>query len=121
MSTVLVLGGPDGGGTVKVLLNAGVEVLEAERAVDGLELARDRRPDLLIVAGGIAGIEGDEFTLAMRSDPVIRETPVVFCGPRQVERELWLLSSICGVSRVLIEPYAPDELLRLIGGLLSPR
>lgn len=51
MSSVLVLGGPDGGGMAKVLRNARVEVLEAERGVDALELARDRRPDLLIVAG----------------------------------------------------------------------
>jgi CheY-like chemotaxis protein len=62
-------------------------------------------------------MDGDEFALALRSDPVIRDTPVVFCGEARRERELWRLASACGTSHVLIKPCAPEDVLHVIGEL----
>jgi CheY-like chemotaxis protein len=65
------------------------------------------------------GMDGDEFTLALRTDPAIRGTPVVLCGESRDERELWRLASACGAARVLIKPCARDELMRAVEELLS--
>jgi CheY-like chemotaxis protein len=101
------------------LRKAGIEVLEAAGLDEALDLARDRTPDLLIVvATDLSEMAADEFTLALRTDPVIRNTRVVFLGEARDERELWRLASACGSSHVLIRPFAPDDVLRAIGKLL---
>jgi CheY-like chemotaxis protein len=122
MSSVLVLDGTLAGRALmaNVLRSAGIEVLEAARGDEALDLARDYQPDLIIADLGIPGMGGDEFTLALRTDPALRETPVVFCGESREERELRRLASACGVSRVLIRPCAPEEIIHVIGELLSP-
>ena len=93
-----------------VLRSAGVvEVLEAATAEEALDLARHHRPDLIVADLGNPELDGDEFTLALRTDPATRETPVVFCGESQDARELWRLASACGVARVLIKPFEQQE------------
>jgi CheY-like chemotaxis protein len=123
MSSALVLDGTPAGRALMatVLRSAGVDVLEAARGDEALDLARDHRPDLIFADLGTPEMDDrDEFALALRTDPAIRETPVVFCGERGFESELRRLASACGASHVLIKPYAPEQILRLIGQLRSP-
>jgi len=98
---------------------AGMDVLEAARGDVALDLARDRLPDLLMIfAADLPEMAADDFTLALRTDPVIRDTPVVFAGEAKDERELWRLASACGTSYVLVKPFGLEDVLRVIGELL---
>ncbi len=121
VSSVLVLAATSAGRTriADVLRGAGVAVIEASKGEEALDLARERRPSVIVADLGLPLLDGDEFTLALRTDPGTRETPVLFCGERRDERELWRLASACGVARVLIKPYVPEELLQAIDELFT--
>ena len=43
----------------------------------------------------------------------------MFRGGRRDERECWRLASACGVARVLVKPYVPEELLQAIDELFT--
>jgi CheY-like chemotaxis protein len=119
-SSALVLDGTAAGRALiaGVLRSEGIEVLEATESDEALDLARERRPDLIVADLDTPGMDGDEFTLALRTDPATRDTPVVLCGDRRNERELWRLASACGAARVLVKPCAEEELIHVVGELL---
>jgi cysteine sulfinate desulfinase/cysteine desulfurase-like protein/signal transduction histidine kinase len=61
----------------KLLGAAGHEVIEAERGVEGIRLARDTLPDLVLVDINIPELDGYEVTLRLRGMPALREVPIV--------------------------------------------
>jgi signal transduction histidine kinase len=61
----------------KLLGAAGHEVIEAESGVQGIQLARDTNPDLVLVDINIPDLDGYEVTLRLRGIPSLREVPIV--------------------------------------------
>lgn len=49
----------------------GHEVISADRAEEGLELARSQRPDLILCDIGLPGMDGIEAVRCLRQDPAI--------------------------------------------------
>jgi PAS domain S-box-containing protein len=102
-----------------VLRYAGFEVLEAATGEEALELARSARPELIIADLVMPGMNGYEFTRALRADELIRETPVVFCTATFDERHVRPLAEACGVSHILIKPCEPGEITRVVEEVLG--
>jgi CheY-like chemotaxis protein len=103
----------------RTLRVAGFEVIEAATDEEAFELADSRRPDLIIANPLIRGMDGDEFALALRADPLTRNTPVVFCAAAEDEREVWRLAQACGVSYILIKPCEPDAITSFVDEILG--
>ena len=61
----------------KLLGAAGHEVIEAEGGVEGIQLARDTLPDLVLVDINIPDLDGYEVTLRLRGMPALQEVPIV--------------------------------------------
>jgi PAS domain S-box-containing protein len=102
-----------------VLRYAGFEVLEAATGEEALELARGSRPELIITDLVMPGMNGYEFTRALRSDELIRKTPVIFCTATFDERNVRPLAEACGVSHILIKPCEPGEITRVVEEVLG--
>lgn len=61
----------------KLLGAAGHEVVEAEGGVEGIHLARETQPDLVLVDINIPDLDGYEVTLRLRGIPALQEVPIV--------------------------------------------
>jgi two-component system cell cycle response regulator DivK len=60
-----------------VLQYRGYRTLEAESAEDGLRLARESRPHLVLMDIQLPGINGITALRALRADPTTRDIPVI--------------------------------------------
>ena len=61
----------------KLLGAAGHQVIEAEGGVEGIQLARDAVPDLVLVDINIPDLDGYEVTLRLRGIPSLQQVPIV--------------------------------------------
>jgi two-component system cell cycle response regulator DivK len=60
-----------------LLRSAGHEVLSAADAEAGLAIARERRPDLILMDIQLPGMDGLEATALLKRDPATRGIPVI--------------------------------------------
>lgn len=74
------------------LEDAGYRVLLAADGAEGLAVARAERPDLVITDAMMPVLSGDELVEIMRSDPELRDIPIVMAtaaaSPLRIDRML---------------------------------
>jgi signal transduction histidine kinase len=61
----------------RVLTYAGYRVLIASRALEGIDLAKKYRPDLILTDINLPDLSGREITVRLRSDPRLATVPIV--------------------------------------------
>ncbi|MEN9581764.1 MAG: hypothetical protein RJA70_4773 [Pseudomonadota bacterium] len=61
----------------KILVPAGFEVVDAEDGMEGIRKALADPPDLVLVDIAIPGLDGYEVTLRLRSEPKLKNVPIV--------------------------------------------
>lgn len=92
-------------------------VVEAADAQTALYLAREQRPDLIILDITLPGTNGFDLCAQLRSMPFITHTPILFLSVHQgaqfVARAL-----DCGGDDYLRKPFAPRELTARVRALL---
>lgn len=60
-----------------LLEHAGYRVSGTDNARDGIALAREKRPDLILMDIQLPGMDGLEATRILKADEAIRTTPIV--------------------------------------------
>ena len=63
--------------TVAILESAGHAVLQADHAVPGMEMAREQRPDLILMDIQLPDIDGLMATRMLKRDPRTAHIPVI--------------------------------------------
>ena len=87
------------------LLNAeGHTTIEAIDGSDGITSARAERPELVISDILMPSMDGYELVRQLRSDLMLRNTPVIFYTAHYHEREARNLAQTCDVVHVLAKP-----------------
>lgn len=122
MTTVLVVddGPADRDELVTVLRYADYSVLEAATGERGLELARTKRPELIIADILMPTMDGYELVRTLRGDgQSTADIPVIFYTAAHVIDEVRRLARACGVSHVIAKPCEPEEIIRVVGRALS--
>jgi two-component system cell cycle response regulator DivK len=101
-----------------VLNHQGYDTLEAANAEDGLALARDRRPDLVLMDVQLPGMDGVQALERLRSDPETRDIPVIAITAFAMkdDRERFLAA---GFDRYLAKPLDIRELPRQVAEALA--
>ena len=115
--------------TVKTLLESvGYQVSYAYQSEKGMELAREIKPDLIlldVMFAGPPGPDGIELSRRLHQDPVLKDIPVIILsGIKKVldmpikigPDETWM-----PVKAFLEKPVKPDKLLSEIEKILGPR
>ena len=102
----------------KRLVEAGHTVRWAENGADGLKLARERRPDIVISDIEMPVMTGYEFCKAVKSDAALRSVPFILLStlsdPIDIIRGL-----DAGADNYVTKPYEPDYLLGRMNSLLE--
>src|SRR3989442_8102210 len=104
---------------VTLLKFQGHESLEAADGAEGLAIVRAERPDLVVCDVLMPTMDGYEFVRRLRADAQLAHTEVIFYTAYYLEREARNLAKSCGLSRVLIKPSSPEEIIRTIDQALA--
>ena len=70
-----------------VLEQAGYAVQVATNGLEGLEAARSKRPDLILMDIGMPVMDGYEATELLKADPGLSDVPVVALSAHAMEHE----------------------------------
>ncbi len=115
--------------TVRTLLESvGYEVASAYQAEKGMQLARQDRPDLIlldVMFAGPSGPDGIELSRMLHQDRELKDIPVIILSGVRKAMDLpykiapdenWM-----PVKAFLEKPIKPDRLLKEIETVLGPR
>jgi CheY-like chemotaxis protein len=70
-----------------VLTFKGYQILEAETGEDGVRIARERRPRLVLMDIQLPGIDGIEALRRLRADELTRAIPVIAVTASAMDRD----------------------------------
>jgi two-component system cell cycle response regulator DivK len=96
----------------------GHQVLKAANATDGLQLAREDKPDLIIMDVRLPDMSGFEATRTLKTDEATRDIPVIVTsayGPYADKAEL----RECGCDAYMPTPIEITGFIDLIHSFLS--
>ena len=99
------------------LVASGIEVLEASDGREGLELARQERPDLVLLDVMMPGLDGWTVARELASDEETREIPIVFLTARADPSDRRLGEQLGGVGYV-VKPFDPVSIGDFVEGVL---
>lgn len=102
----------------KVLLYNGFDVLYAGEGNEGLDMAREQVPDLVLIDLGLPGLDGLAVCRALRSDPRTAGIPVVILTARS-RSEYEHRARLAGCSLYLEKPINPVALLHEVEHLIG--
>jgi PAS domain S-box-containing protein len=104
---------------VTLLRHHGHRLLEAADGREGLAAVQAEHPDLVITDVLMPVMDGYELVRQLRLDPTTRGVPVVFYTAHYGEGEARALALSSGVAYVLTKPMVSEEVLRIVGRVLS--
>lgn len=102
------------------LRQAGHEVVAALRAEEGLRLAREREPDLIVLDLMLPDFSGTELCKALKRDARTRDIPVLMLTAKGEEIDR-VLGFELGAEDYVVKPFSVRELVLRIQALLARR
>ncbi|WP_313320137.1 response regulator [Stenotrophomonas sp.] len=100
------------------LVKAGHEVLAADNAEEGLQLARDQGPQLVLMDVVLPGMSGFQATRALSRDEATRDIPVLIVSTKGMETDkAWGMRQ--GATDYIVKPPREDELIARINKLVG--
>jgi twitching motility two-component system response regulator PilH len=101
-----------------VLEKNGHEVLNAENGADGVAVARQELPDLVLMDIVMPGLNGFQATRQLTRNPETKNIPVVIVTTKDQETDrVW--GKRQGASGYLVKPVSENHLLSEISSLLN--
>jgi len=99
------------------LRQAGHEILAAKQGDEGLRLAREHRPDLVLLDLMLPDISGTEVCKALKDAPPTRAIPVIMLTARGEEIDR-VVGFELGADDYVVKPFSVRELLLRIQAIL---
>ena len=100
-----------------LLSSAGYEIIEATTGGQGVAMAAEHRPDLILMDMQLPVLDGYEATRRIKADPALRDIPVIavtsyaLSGDAAKARE-------AGCDAYIAKPFSPRELLGKVREML---
>jgi CheY-like chemotaxis protein len=97
------------------------QVLLAPDSTSGLRMAKDLRPDLILLDLGMPDVDGLEVCRALRREPATADTPIILVTARiDVVEEPSAWQSV-GAQGAVSKPFSPTHLLKEVERVLAGR
>ena len=96
----------------------GMEVLEAPDGLGGVELAREKRPDVILLDVMMPGLDGWRVAEELLDDERTRSIPIIFLTARAELRDRARGLDLGGIDYVT-KPFNPVDLAPLVRDLLG--
>jgi len=93
-------------------------VLESENAEAALELARDHRPDLILMDLQLPGMNGLEAARILKADPQTSNIPVVILSAGSLPDDAHHLRE-AGCAGLITKPFGAQEFLQSVDSYLT--
>ena len=103
------------------LRREGHEVIEAGTGQKGLQLARSRRPDLVLLDVGLPDMSGVEVCRLIKTDPTLIDVFIAFCSGEATSDEHKVSGFQTGADEYLVKPFGLQELSARVQTLLRLR
>ena len=97
---------------------AGHEVATAANGAEAVEMAPKENPDLILMDVRMPRMTGYEACKVMKSDPKLKDIPIVFLSAKGQESEIQTGLEV-GAEEYLLKPFAPDQLTDRVKSILS--
>jgi two-component system cell cycle response regulator DivK len=102
-----------------VLRMAGIRTLEAATAAEGIAIASEHLPDVILMDLRLPDLDGTEAARLLRADPRTARIPVVAMTAVSLDaRDDWLLNA--GFAGYIVKPIDIDELPDVVRGFCTP-
>lgn len=102
----------------RLLAARGLQVVTAQDAEEGLKMATDESPDLVIADVVMPGMSGFELCQLLRLNQRFRDVPVILISGIMDDKTLVQAQSV-GANGVISKPFTPDTLYPKIEQALS--
>ena len=102
----------------RLLWYNGFDVAFAETGEDGLEVAHEQQPDLVLLDMMLPGIDGLGVCETLKSDSRTHDIPVLALSGRR-ENELGPAARRMGCAKYLEKPISPIEVLHQVEDLIG--
>jgi two-component system cell cycle response regulator DivK len=102
----------------KMLKMGGYDMIEAVNGLDGLAMAAQERPMLILLDINLPDIDGTEVTAQLKSNPELRHIPVIAVTANAMsgDRERFLEA---GCDGYISKPLSKETLLETVAELLE--
>jgi CheY-like chemotaxis protein len=101
-----------------ILTKLGHEVISAKNGEQGLQLALNQRPDLIILDVIMPGIKGRDLCAKMKAYEVLKNIPVVFLTAKDSDDDIRAELDVGAVTH-LTKPVDPAQLAAVVKGILN--
>lgn len=93
------------------------DVLTARDGEEALHLARQEKPDLVLLDVRMPKMTGYEACQQIKQDPAIGDTPIVFLSAKGQDSEIEA-GMRAGASAYILKPFAPNDLTERVAEIL---
>ncbi len=104
-----------------ILGRRGFEVKGANGGLEGLEMIRKEKPDLILLDLMMPDMDGWEVYQQMKADEATRDIPVIVVTAKAQSIDKVLGLHIAKVDDYIAKPFSPQELLASIDNVLGKK
>jgi len=93
-----------------LLSSAGFDLIEAMTGDEGVAMAQEHRPDLILMDIQLPGLDGYQATRRIKADPALRQIPVIAVTSFALSGDD-VKAYEAGCDGYVTKPYSPRQLL----------
>jgi len=97
---------------------AGYDVLSAQNGAEGIQIARRKRPDLIIMDSVMPGIDGHKASEIIKKSSLTRNIPIIYMTIKDTLKDEELALEL-GAKFFIRKPYKVETLLSIIKSVLE--